>query len=141
MGKLRIYDDAGKEQEYHTQVPDDTTLGGIPVLFRITLGADADANHDVVLKYKTRIIDAWVVMSGDGTDGCTAIVQYGSSAITDTMDLYNTAAVVDTSIVRVTTIDDTYHEIAAQGTLRVATASTGGDFPGAEAYVLGIRVA
>lgn len=140
MPRLRIYDTGGKEQEIHTAVPDDTIIGGMSVIHRILLGEDADANHDVTLQYKTRVIDAWVVMKEDGTTGSTVIFYNGDNAISDTLDCYNTAAVVDTTIVRATTIDDAYHEIAKGGTLRVATASTGGDFPGAEAYVLGIRV-
>lgn len=141
VSELNFFDTAGKEQRMHVVVPDDTALGGMLVLFRILLAADASASHDVIMQYKTRIIDAWVALKGDGTAGSTVTFQYAGNAITNALDCYNSDAVDDRDIVRAGEIKDGYHEIPANGVLRVATASTGGDFPGAEAYALGIRVA
>jgi len=136
MGKLRIYDDAGVEQEFHTEVPDDTNIGGIPVIFRIDITAGALGNTDVTLKYKTRILDAWLVLTGAGVGSCTLQVFNGTSAISSTM----AASGSDKALVRTTTIDDAYHEIAASGTLRITSAS-GATQPNAIVYVKGIRVA
>lgn len=113
-------------------------VGGVPVVHRVTVPGGANANVDVTLTYKTRVIDAWAVMAGAGTAGCTLVVGNAGNAITDTMDV---SALGDRDVARCGEINDANHEIAAAGTLRVTKASTGGDFPGAEVYVLGLRVA
>lgn len=136
MGKLRIYDTAGVEQEFDTEVPDDSTIGGLPILFRIDITAGALGNTDVILTYKTRVIDAWLILTGTGISTTTLVVANSDDAITDTMD----ASGSDKAVVRATTIDDANHEIAAQGTLRI-TSATGATQPDATVYVLGIRVA
>jgi len=126
-------------------VADDNVVGGIPVVHRILLASGADANHDVTLTHKTRIIDAWIVMKGAGTAGSAVTISDGSNTIVTALSTTGTDNVVatagDTDIARAAEIDDAYQEIAASGTLRVATASTGADFPGAECYVVGLRVA
>lgn len=120
------------------EVADDNVIGGIPVIFRILLGSGANANHDVTVTNKVRVIDAWNAMKGAGTAGSTVTVQNNTNAISDAMDCSSAG---DKDVVRAGEIDDAYHEIAAGGTLRVATASSGGDFPGAECYVMALRVA
>lgn len=119
-------------------VADDNVIGGIPVVHRIQVASGADGDADVTLTHKTRVIDAWAVLKGAGTAGCTITVKNGATAISDAMDV---SAGGDKDVFRVGEIDDAQHEIAAAGTLRISKASTGGDFPGAEVYVMGLRVA
>ena len=119
-------------------VADAAVQGGVPIVFRHTLTSGADGNQDIVVTPKVRVIDAWLVMKGAGTAGSTVTVKNGATAITEALDV---AASLDKAIVRFTSIDDAQQEIAAGGTLRVSKASTGGDFPGAELYVLALHVA
>jgi len=120
----------------HTKVlATSNVIGGIPVLHVITLAAGALANTDVTLTHKTRVVDAWFVLAGAGVASTTLQIKNAANAITDAMD----ASGSDTAIVRATTIDDAYHEIAAGGTLRV-TSATGATQPAAIVYVLGVRV-
>lgn len=119
-------------------VADANVIGGIPVVHRILVPSGANADVDVTLTHKTRVIDAWLALKGAGTAGSLVTVKNGSTAITDAMDV---ASGGDRDVFRAGEINDASHEIAAAGTLRVTKASTGGDFPGAEVYVLGVRVA
>lgn len=107
------------------------TVGGVPVLFRITSAATGDI--DVVMDHKVRVIDAWIVNTAAGGAGDTITVKNGANAITDAMD----ANKADTTITRATQINDANHEIAAAGTLRITNAS---DAP-TIVYVSAIRVA
>jgi len=113
----------------------DNVIGGLLVVHVFELSAGALANNDIVLTYDTRILDAWFVLTGAGVASTTFQVKNGTNAITDAMD----ASGSDTAIVRATTINDAYHEIAAAGTLRV-TSATGATQPAAIVYVLGVRV-
>jgi len=63
----------------------------------------------------------------------------GAAAITNAMDWKDG----DKVIVRAGEIDDTAHEVAAGGTLKVTTTDSdaGGDVGAGVVYVLGIRVA
>lgn len=110
--------------------------GGIPVLHRINIAAGAIGDTDVVLNDKTRVIDAWLVLTGAGVESTTLQVKNGANAITDAM----AASGSDTALVRAATINDANHEIAAGGTLRV-TSATGATQPNAVVYVLGVKVA
>lgn len=111
-------------------------IGDIPVLHRVIIAAGALGDTDVVLTHKTRVIDAWLVLTGAGVATTTLQVKNGASAITDAM----AASGSDTAVVRCATINDANHEIAAAGTLRV-TSATGATQPDAIVYVLGVRVA
>jgi hypothetical protein len=111
-------------------------IGGIPVVHQIDITAGALGNTDVTLTYKTRIIDAWLVLRGAGVASTTLQVKNGTNAITDAM----AASGADQALVRAASIDDAYHEIAAGGTLRV-TSATGATQPDATVYVIGYRVA
>src|SRR5690606_12738667 len=102
---------------------------------RIDQAAGANGDTDVVLDHKTRVIDAWVVLTGAGVASSVCTVKNGTDAITNGMDTSGS----DKAIVRATTIDDDYHEIAAGGTLRI-TGSGGATQPALTAYVLGLRV-
>jgi len=110
-------------------------IGGIPVLHRINIAAGANADTDVILTHKTRVIDAWLVLTGAGVTSAVLTVKNGATAITDGM----AASGSDKALVRCATIDDAQHEIAAGGTLRV-TGSAGATQPAATVYVLGVRV-
>lgn len=111
-------------------------IGGIPVIHQINITAGANGNTDVVLTHKTRVIDAWLVLTGAGVTSATLQIKNGSNAITDEM----AASGSDQALVRCATINDAYHEIAAGGTLRV-TGANGATMPAAVVYVLGYRVA
>lgn len=117
-------------------VADANVIGGIDVIHRIDITAGALGNTDVVLTHKTRVFDAWLVLRGAGVSTTTLQVKNGTNAITNTM----AASGSDQALVRATSIDDAYWEIAAGGTLRV-TSATGATQPDATVFVRGIRVA
>lgn len=111
-------------------------IGAIPVVHRINIAAGANADTDVVLTHKTRVIDAWLVLTGAGVTSATLQVKNGANAITNAM----AASGSDKALVRTAEVDDAQHEIAAGGTLRV-TGAGGATQPAATVYVLGLRVA
>lgn len=111
-------------------------IGGIPVLHRVDLASGVNADTDVVLTHKTRVIDAWLVLRAAGVAACVFTVKNGATAVTDGM----AASGADKALVRAASIDDAQHEIAAGGILRV-TGSGGVSQPLATMYVLGLRVA
>lgn len=111
-------------------------IGAIPVVHRIDIAAGALADTDVVLTHKTRVIDAWVVLTGAGVANTTLKVQNGATTITNAMDVSGS----DKALIRAATIDDAQHEIAAAGTLRIKT-ETGATQPACTVYVTGLRVA
>lgn len=119
-------------------VADANVIGGLPVIHRILVASGADGDVDVTLTHKTRVIDAWIVLKGAGTAGCLVTIKSTGNAISNAV---NVAAGGDRARFGVGEIDDANHEIAAAGVLRVSKASTGADFPGAEVYVMGLRVA
>lgn len=111
-------------------------VGGIPVLFRINI-ADASADTDVVMTHKVRVLDAWFRSSGIAAHAANDTVQLKNGANAITNAIAKTATV--NSLVRAGTIDPTYEEIAAAGTLRV-TAVKDTNVAGTM-YVLAVRVA
>lgn len=116
-------------------VADVNVIGGLEVLHRVDLAAGANADTDVVLTHKTRVIDAYVVLRGAGVASSVLTVKNSATAITDGMD----ASGSDKAIVRAATLDDASYEITAGGTLRI-TSSGGLTQPAATVYVRGIRV-
>lgn len=116
------------------------TVGGPVELFRTLVPSGANGDVDITLAagHKIRVVDAWAVLKGAGTAGCLLTLKSTGNAISDAMDV---SAGGDKDVFRVGEIDDAQHEIAGGGILRWSKASTGGDFPGAEAYVLAVRVA
>lgn len=115
---------------------DNNVIGSVPVLHRVVVAAGANGDTDVVLTHKTRVTDAWLVLTGAGVASAVLTVKNGATAITNGM----AASGADTTVSRAGTIDDAQHEIAAAGTLRV-TGSGGASQPAAIVYVLGVRVA
>lgn len=116
-------------------VADVNVIGGVPILFRIDLAAGANADTNVTMTHKIRVINAWLVLRGAGVASCVLTVKSTGNAITDGM----AASGADTTVVRAGTIDDANYEIAAAGVLRV-TSSGGASQPAATVYVLAIRV-
>ncbi len=119
-------------------VADGNVIGGIKLTHRVLLASGANADVDVTLTHKSRVIHAWLVMKGAGTTGSIVTVKNVTTAITEAIDV---AAASDKDERPFLSIDDAQHEIAAAANLRVSFASTGGDFPGAEVYVDVLRVA
>ena len=117
-------------------VADSNVIGGIPVIHRLTVAAGANANYDITLTHKERVIDAWIVLTGTGVASAIVTIKNTANAITNGMAVSG----ADTTITRAETIDDTYHEIGAAGTLRIST-SGGSTSPAFVCYVLTVRVA
>lgn len=69
-----------------------------------------------------KVIDVWVQQTGGaGGAGDTALLDDGTTAITDAIDM---GSVADGTIVRATTIDDSKSSIAKDGSMDVTTASS-----------------
>jgi len=119
-------------------VVDANVIGGLMVVHRIALASGADADVDVALTHKTRIIDAVFTLKGAGTTGSIITVKNVTTAMSDVIDV---AAGGNNGVFRPSTMDDAQIEIAAAANLRVSYASTSADFPGAEGYIIGMRVA
>ena len=115
-----------------------SVVGGLPLVFPLTVSSGADGDQDITVTPKIRVIKAWLVMKGAGTAGSTVTVKNGATAITEVLDV---SAALDKAVVDFTSIDDAQMDIAAAGTLRISHASTGADFPGAELYVQALHVA
>ncbi len=114
--------------------------GGIPVLFVVPVAGGEAGDVDVTMAPKVRVVDAWAVHTGGaGEESDTLQVKNGTSAITDAMSW----AGADNTVVRAASIDDSKHEIAAGGTLRVTTTDSdeGDDVGAGLVYVLAVRVA
>lgn len=84
--------------------------------------ADAAGDTDVVMDAKVRVLDAWGLNTGIAAHASTDTwqVKNGANAITDAVA--KTATV--NAVKRASTINPTYHEIAAGGTLRITAAKT-----------------
>lgn len=119
-------------------VADVNVIGGLLVVHRILLASGADADVDVALTHKTRIIDAVFTLKGAGTAGSTIGIENVTTAMSDVIDVSSGS---DLDVFRPSSMDDAQVEIAAGANLRVAYASSGADFPGAEGYIIGMRVA
>jgi len=110
----------------------DAANGGVMFTLKATITAGADVTiHNANAPFKYRIVDAWsVAVSADG--GSWKLTD-GSNDITDSVTVTGTDKTID----RVGTIDDAYHEIAANGTLVVDADGTTAD---CEVYILCMRV-
>jgi hypothetical protein len=109
--------------------------GDIPLLHRINITAGAIGNTDLTITRKERVVDVWLVLTGVGVATTTLQVFNGTNAITEAMAASGSAK----AIVRAATIDSTYWEISASGTLRV-TSATGASQPNAVVFVLTVPV-
>jgi len=107
--------------------------GGVPVIFTATLTAGSTVQiHNANAPYKYRVIDAWSVAVS--ADGGTWKITDGTNDITDAVAVTATDKTID----RAGTIDDAYHEIAANGSLSVVGDGANADVT---VYVKAIRVA
>jgi hypothetical protein len=111
-------------------------IGGVPTIFRVNI-ADASGDTDVVMTHKVRVLDFWFRASGIAGHASLDTVQLKNSANAITDAVAKTATV--NSVKRCASIDPTYEEIAAGGTLRI-TAAKNTNVAGT-AYVLAVRVA
>jgi hypothetical protein len=119
-----------------TTLADADVLCSVPIVYRIDIAAGANADKDVVVTHKIRVVDAAVVLRGAGVASEVMTVKNGANAITNGI----AASGADTTVTRAGTIDDAQWEIAAGGTLRV-TGSAGASMPACTVYVWAHRVA
>lgn len=105
--------------------------GGIPMVLTAALVAGSTVPiHDGNAPFAYRVIDVWsVAMSADGGSWQ---LEDGANGITDTV----TVTATDGAIDRAGQIDDSYHEIGADGTLRVVGDGSTADVT---VYVLAVR--
>lgn len=102
-------------------------------ILKATISAGSTVQiHNTNAPFKYRILDAWSIAKS--ADGGSWKLTDGSNDITDTVTVTGT----DKTINRVGTIDDTYWEIAKDGSLSVVG---DGSLADAEVYILCIRVA
>lgn len=112
-------------------------VGGIPLLYRVAVASGANGDVDVVTTHKIRVVDFWFALKAAGTAGSLVTLKSTADAISDAVDC---SAGGDRDVFRAGELNDANHEIAAGGKIRISKASTGGDFPGAECYVLAVRI-
>jgi len=111
-------------------------IGGIAEVFMIPITAGANADTDVTVTHKIRVLDAQLLLRGAGVASATLQVKSTANAITDAM----AASGSDKAIVRAASIDDAYYDIPAGGKLRV-TGASGATQPAALVTVWAVRVA
>lgn len=111
-------------------------VGALPVVHMFTLAAGANADNDITLTHKTRVVDAWVVLRGAGVANSVMTIKNTGDAISDAMATSGS----DKDIIRAAALDDAKWEIAAGGKLR-ATSSGGATQPACTVFVVGVRVA
>jgi hypothetical protein len=110
-------------------------IGGIPVVHWVHVTAGVNGNTDVVLTHKTKVV---LVIAHPTTSVASATLQVQNgttNAITDAM-----ATPTANAVVLCASINPTYEDIAAGGTLRI-TGAGGATMPAADVFVLGFREA
>lgn len=115
---------------------DDGVIGGIPIVFCIDVSNSA-TDYDVTMTHKVRVIDAWIVSTGVAAHASLDTLQLknGTNAITEALAKGDTQYATK----RFATIDETYTEIAATGTLRVTAVKDTNC--AAKVFVMAVRVA
>lgn len=111
----------------------DNVVGGIPIIYEVAI-EHATANNDIIITYKSKVLDFWFIPSGTPTADDKVQLLNGVNAITDNIACTASA----NAIVRPTLIDDTYSTINAGGTMRIA--ATASSAVAGNAYVLAMRV-
>jgi hypothetical protein len=111
-------------------------IAGIAGIIRVDI-ADASADTDVTMTHKVRVIDAWFLNIGNAAHATDDTITFKNTANAITDTIAKTATV--NAIKRASTINPTYHEIAAGGKLRITAAKTTN--AAVTAYVHVIRVA
>lgn len=117
-------------------VADDNATPGIPVVHVVAVAGGADANEDITIDDKLEVYDAVVRLDGGGTTGSQVTIQNGADAISNAIDVSGGS---DTDVFRPGQLDDDHTAIAAGGTLRVAVASSGANFPPATVFIHGVK--
>jgi hypothetical protein len=117
-------------------VAESQTFPGIPVKYIINIAAGALGSTDVTVPNKMRILDAYLILKDAGVATTLLQVKNGSNAVSSTMAASGSAG----ALVRCTTIDDTYYDVAAGGILRV-TSTIGASQPDALVVVEGVLIA
>ncbi|MFA5444707.1 MAG: hypothetical protein WC262_07010 [Bacteroidales bacterium] len=135
LGVLTIADSV-LEASNVADVDEDNVVGGIPILFVVDVANTAD-DYDVTMTHKVRVVDAWIVCTGVAAHATNDTLQLknGTNAITDALAKGDTQYATK----RFTTIDETYTEIAASGTLRVTAVKDTNC--AAKVFVLAVRPA
>lgn len=101
-------------------VAENQTLPGTRVCFMIEVPTSgSNGNTDIIMPFKVRVLDAYVIQQAATVATETAQVFNGANAISSTMALSGAI----TTVARATTINSAYWEVAAGGTLRVTTAT------------------
>lgn len=119
-------------------VADKNVVGGFLVFHRIDVPDAATGNVDTVLTHKERIIDVHIVVTGTvGVNANTIQVFNSTNAVSDALAISGKSS---GDIVRAASLNQSNHEIAAGGTLRVTRTRAGG-VASAVVYVTAIRVA
>ncbi len=111
------------------------SLPGNLVVYRFSLAAGANGTSTTQLIPSSPPVivnDAVIVLTGAGTAGSTVEVLRGGSAISDAVDV---SAGSDQSVFRLGSLNYLSNVYAAAN-MSVRKASTGGDFPGAEVWVI-----
>lgn len=110
-------------------------VAAVPCVFQFLIPSGADANTDIIMPYKCRVIDAWAIPSSLGSDASVQVINSGN-AVTDSINV-----ITANEIHRFTQIDDAYWDVSATAALRVASSSGAANFPGATVYVMCVRAA
>lgn len=136
-GGLYLWDGTAYQVVGAANVANAQVTPGQVILYRIDVADGATGNVDVVLTYKSRVINAWVVKTvGAGGASDTITVNNGATAITDAMSIN----VADKTLVRAGAIDDASHEISSGGTLRIVRTKVSAANVACTVYVEAIRV-
>ena len=99
----------------------DTTVG-IPFVIRVPTDS-TNSTYNVYSSNSPRrleVIYATGTMTGAGAAADTVVINNGSNAITDTLDV---SSLADTDVFDFTKISDTYYRVNKGGSLSVVTAS------------------
>ena len=122
-------------------VADDNTVPGVLLVHYIPIDSATAGNFDVTLGYKFRVLDFHCKHLDALSEASDTIQLFnGANAISDALDW---SGATDNSLVRATTLDETYVDVAATTSLRVTTVDSdaGNDVGLGIAVVTGMRVA
>lgn len=120
----------------------DNLVGGLPVVHKFILPAGATGDASFVLTHKEEIIDVYLVKTtgaggGAGTYQLRTAAGGGGTAVTNTFSI----DIADTTVARMTTLDDAVNEFAAGASLHFRRVRTASSDESAIAYVSAIRKA
>jgi hypothetical protein len=111
---------------------------GIPFVYQFATASGATNSVSIIVPFKLRVIDAWVVCTSNNGTAVTFSVLNGTNTICATDGTLNADS--DLDLFRVIYMDDAYHDISKGGTLKVTATAAGSDAPTAIVYVSCVRV-